>query len=250
MKIYCSYNKQFHNFLNDVVKLMLDTYASELKIDTLEEIELVNKNQYKIATDGRIISNSRIVVTSRLYERLPILDIDKLEGNEYYKNIKQTLYHEMGHINDMFYMPNLYSYALSDDCNKEQIAAQFWIEYIVEKRSVGFEGICEAVFCNNFIKKKWKCTVNSNVDNFNDNNFAFLTKYMPYFIARANHDNMREKYLSSMKNSLLRDYVNEVNNELERLEKIGLFDDIRILNKLYDVINSNYQNFMSAFRKC
>lgn len=43
MKIYCLYNQKFHRFLNEVVELILDTYGSQLNIDTLKEIELEKK---------------------------------------------------------------------------------------------------------------------------------------------------------------------------------------------------------------
>lgn len=68
MKVYGSYNQKYHRFLNEVVELILNTYGSQLNIETLEEMELVNKNEY--VTDGRVIDNHKIIVTSRLYELL------------------------------------------------------------------------------------------------------------------------------------------------------------------------------------
>lgn len=75
MKIYCLYNQKFHDFLNEVVELILDKYGSQLNIDTLEEVELVNKNTFQYDTDGRVVDSHKIIVTSRLYELLPSLDI-------------------------------------------------------------------------------------------------------------------------------------------------------------------------------
>ena len=53
MKIYCTYSQELHRFLNEVVKLVLDKYGSQLNINTLEEIELVNKRKYNYITDGK-----------------------------------------------------------------------------------------------------------------------------------------------------------------------------------------------------
>ena len=66
MKVYCSYNQELHNFLNKVVKLILNEYGPQLNLATLEEIELVNKNEFAYETDGKTVSNSKIIVTSRL----------------------------------------------------------------------------------------------------------------------------------------------------------------------------------------
>lgn len=70
MRVYCLYNQKFHGFFNEVVKLILDTYGSQLSIDTLEEIELVNENEFEYETDGRVVDSHKIIVTSRLYELL------------------------------------------------------------------------------------------------------------------------------------------------------------------------------------
>ena len=98
MKVYCLYNEVFDQFLKEVVQLILSKYSSQLNIESLEEIELVNKNVYPYETDGRIISNSKIVVTSRLYELLPCFDITTLKENENFIKLKKTLYHELRHI--------------------------------------------------------------------------------------------------------------------------------------------------------
>lgn len=65
------------------------------------------------------------MLTSRLYDILPNLDIDKLQKDENYRRIKQTIHHEMGHINDMFTMPKLYKYASDYGYNKEQETSRF-----------------------------------------------------------------------------------------------------------------------------
>ena len=113
MQIYCSYNQELNDFLNKVVRLVLDKYGTQLNISTLEEIELVNKRKYNYITDGKAYTG-RIEVTSRLYELLPTLDIEELEDNNEYKLLRKTLYHELGHINDMTLMPKLYGMMFKD----------------------------------------------------------------------------------------------------------------------------------------
>ncbi len=65
MRVYCSYKKEFNEFLIAVVKLVIKEYGYNLNIKSLEEIELVNKNVYSYPTDGRTIDKSKIIVTSR-----------------------------------------------------------------------------------------------------------------------------------------------------------------------------------------
>lgn len=249
MRIYCLYNQKFHIFLNEVVKLILDKYGSQLNIDTLEEIELVNKNQFEYETDGRIVDSRKIIVTSRLYELLPTLDIEKLNDNKNYKLLRQTLYHEMGHINDMVLMPSLYKYAFSEDKNEEQIVSQFWLEYLAEKRSDGFEGIENFDLCEQFVKENWKCTMISLDSNYNSKNFAYLVKVLPYFMAATQGPDIRNYYLSQIKNDLLKEFINDLDKEILELEKSDLFDDVAILSGIYDIINKYYKKFMTAFRK-
>lgn len=249
MKIYCLYNEEFDQFLKEVVQLILNKYGSQLNIESLKEIELVNKNTYSYETDGKVINNSKIIVTSRLYELLPTLDIKALENNIYFTTIKQTLYHEMGHINDMTALPKLYECAFNNDSNKEQIASQFWLEYIAEKRTTIFEGHQFWDLCDGFVKEDWKCTMCSLDENINSTNFAYLTKVLPYFMAGTKDVKVREKYINQIKNKLLVQYINELDIELKNLEEIYLFDDVAMLDKLYNVIDKYYHKFMLAFRK-
>ncbi len=162
MKIYCFYNYEYHIFLNKVVELVLNQYGSDLNISTLREIELRNINEFEIITDGRTVGNGKIIVTSRLYDLLPTLDIECLNENNNYKLLRQIIYHEMGHINDMAYMPNIYKCVLENIQNKVakiniSTASLFWLEYKDEKRSFGFENIYDLEICDSFVDSEWMC---------------------------------------------------------------------------------------------
>ena len=139
MKVYCSYNQELHQFFNEVVELVVNRYGTQLNLTTLEEIELIKKEEIPYETDGKVLSASKIIVTSRLYELLPNLEIDSLKNNEDYGMLRKTLYHEMGHINDMALMPNLYNCILESfenrNINADSIASLFWVEYVAEKRT-------------------------------------------------------------------------------------------------------------------
>lgn len=249
LKVYCLYNEGFDQFLKEVVQLILSKYGFQLNIESLKEIELVNKNTYSYETDGKVINNSKIIVTSRLYELLPILDIKALEDNINFTILKQTLFHEMGHINDMVLMPKLYKYAFSEDSNREQIASQFWLEYIAEKRTTIFEGFQSFDLCDGFVKEDWRCTMCSLDENINSTNFAYLTKVLPYFMVATKDINVREKYINQIKNKLLVQYINELDIELKNLEERYLFDDVTMLIGLYNIIDKYYHKFMLNFRK-
>lgn len=227
---------------------MLEKYGSKLNLDTLEEIELVDKNVYEYITDGRVIDCHKIVVTSRLYELLPSFRIEELNDNTNFKELKQTLYHEMGHINDMILMPVLYKYGFREDDSRERIVSQFWLEYIAEKRSYGFEGIKNFNFCDEFVKADWKCAINSFDSNFNTSNFAYLIKCLPYFMATTSEDKIRNFYLKQIKNKLLINFINALNEEIVKLESRELFDNVVVLYDLYNIMNRFYKKFMAAFR--
>lgn len=251
MKVYCSYNQELHNFLNKVVKLILNEYGPQLNLATLEEIELVNKNEFEYEKDGETVSNSKIIVTSRLYELLPTLNINQLKDNNYYKQLKQTIFHEMGHINDMVYMPNLYKYVLENSQKKTVnyifMSSLFWIEYIAEKRSFGFEKLYDMEICDDFVEAKWECSMSSNFTHFYDDNFYYLTKILPYFLVKTRPEDVRQEYVFKIKNSLVKKYIEELDVELKYLESIGIFDDLGLLNNLCNIIKKYEKLFLNKF---
>lgn len=252
MKVYCSYNEGYHNFLNKVVDSILDKYGSQLNISALEEIELVNKRKYKYITDGKAY-NGKIEVTSRLYELLPTLEIGELENNNDYKLIRKTLYHEMGHINDMVLMPKLYGRVFQDfrnrNVNIHSMSILLWVEYIAEKRASGFENVDDMEVCEDFITTDWQCSKFEPYFSDDNKNFYNLTKLMPYFLSRTMDRHIRGKYLWRIDNNLLKEYIIEIDKELNFLETRGAFDDLIILNGLYEIIDKYYKKFMNEYER-
>lgn len=252
MQIYCSYNQELHDFLNKVVGLILDKYGAMLNLDTLEEIELIDKKELPYETDGKVLSKSKIIITSRLYELLPTLEIDNLSNNDDYAMLRKTLYHEMGHINDMMFMPKLYNCVLVDfenrNVNADSISALFWLEYLAEKRTAFFENVYNLEICDDFVKRKWHCSIADPYAHYGEKNFFYLTKLLPYFMARTNKKDLREQYLNRIENKLLIQYINEIYNEVRFLETKGLFDDVCFLKRLYTIIDKYYNKFIKKYK--
>lgn len=251
MKVYCSYNKEYHKFLNKVVASILEKYGSQLDISALEEIELINKEVLPYETDGKILSSKKVIVTSRLYELLPTLKIGDLENNNDYKLLRKTLYHEMGHINDMKIVPNLYKCIFqgfqNDNVGLHFMSILLWVEYIAEKRTNGFENVDDMEVCEDFVLTEWQCSKFEPYFSHDNKNFYNLTKLIPYFLARTMDRQIREKYLCRIENNLLREYLIEIDKELNFLETQGIFDNAIILNGLYEIINEYYNKFIEQY---
>lgn len=181
--------------MNKVVELILDKYGSQLNLDTLEEIELIDKNELPYETDGKVLGNNKIIVTSRLYELLPTLEIDDLKNNKDYAMLRKTLYHEMGHINDITFIPKLYNCVLDNfehkNISADSIVSLFWIEYLAEKRTVSFENVYNMEICDELVKREWHCSIANPYANYGESNFFYLIKLLPYFMARTKDEDTR-----------------------------------------------------------
>ena len=182
---------------------------------------------------------------------LPTLEIDKLDNNDDYKMLRKTLYHEMGHINDMVFMPKLYNCVLESfenrSINAESISSLFWIEYLAEKRTSTFENVYNMEICDDLVTKKWHCSIADPYAHYGERNFFYLTKLLPYFIARTENENIREKYLKRIENKHVVDYINEIDAELKYLETNQIFDDPIILRGLYGIIDKYFNRFMNRY---
>lgn len=245
MKVSCSYSQNMDKFIKRVVDYTVDNYALDLDISALKSILLIPSSQLPYHTDGKTCNRgTEILVTSRLYELLPSLEIDKISDNINFKCIVNTLYHEMGHVNDWKKMPNLYMVVERADNIKHAWPALFWLEYISEKRSCSANLISYADFCSSFVKQEWK----SNQFNFqfaNEKNFFYLTKVLSYFMARTINYCDRNAYLGVCENELLKKLIADIDAEISKLEKIPLFDDPNKLEPLYKI----FDNYLSKFRK-
>lgn len=247
MRISCSYSKNMDKFLKRVVDYTVDNYAFDLDISALKSIQLIPSSQLPYPTDGKTCNRgTEILVTSRLYELLPSHEIDQLSDNMNFKCIVNTLYHEMGHVNDWKKMPGLYVAVERADNIKHAWPALFWLEYISEKRSCSTNLVSYAVFCNSFVRREWKSN-QFNLQFANEENFFYLTKVLSYFMARTINHCDRNAYLEVCKNELLKQLIADLDAEISKLEKLSLFDDPDKLEPLYKILDNYLSEFCKRF---
>lgn len=248
MKIFCKYNKEFDSFLKKTVKYTIDRYGQYLDVTSIEEIELQDIKNFSYETDGKTYDEGRkILLTSRLYELLPSFDIRKIKNDTNFKMLIDTQFHEMGHATDWKRMPNLYNAVIMHPTSEDGIASLFWVEYLAEKRSQDFSPLDYNSFCNEFAKNHWRA-YKSDLDSTGYDNFSYLCKVMPYFLVRTIEPNKRKQYLGIMENQLLKNFILEITEEIERLESIPFFDDPQELWGLYDIINKYFIEFQKAYK--
>ena len=248
MNIICSYNDNLKSFLVEIVQFVLTKYAKDLDLSNLTEVELFKKEDFPYSLDGRTTKGgTKIILTSRLFELLPCFSIEKLNGNADFNLILETLYHEMGHVNDWLLMQSLYRAVADASDPKDVMAVQFWLEYIAEKRSclLGLSQKAHIDFCEVFISWKWPAK-QFNYEDASMNNYFYLVKVIPYFLARSIDSMERADYLFRMRNLILKDFISDLDKEIKRIETIGLFDSVEPLRPLSQVINIYRPIFLNS----
>lgn len=250
MEIICKYSLLLQKFLEDVVEYTINLYSDKIKIESLKCIELVNRNELEIETDGRTIDKgTKIILTSRLYEKLPFLEINKLQDNDNFHMIVNTLFHEMGHVTDWKIMPNLYNCIKDDTPARNLLTSLFWVEFIAEKRSCEVDNVGCDEFCQDFVSREWKAyNFSYDADDMNENNFFYLNKLIPYFLAKITTSDEGKKYLDKIVNSLLKEYILELQEECTKLEKEMPFDDLNKLNDLFEIMDIFYRKFVRKYK--
>lgn len=247
MKVFCKYNVQLDIFLKDIVEYTLGILGEQLTLDALQEIELVDIKNFLYDTDGKTCDGGKkIIVTSRLYDKLPIYRIKELKENVNFIMIVNTMFHEMGHATDWLFMPNLYAAAENTSDGKSMITSIFWLEYLAERRSSEESLVDYIDYCHDFVRRKWSA-YKLDFQNASESNFYYLNKALSYFMARTTNISKRNQYLDKIVNPLLKDYVIDVGKEIENLENQMPVDDISILDDLYEIMNKYYKKFRDTF---
>lgn len=243
MRVICQYHKSYDILLKDMVVHTIMKHEGELDLSGLEEIVLVDQREIQFPTDGRVVDGRQIVLSSRLFEQLPTCNIQELlaQENENFQMILNTLYHEMGHISDQKKYPQIYEYAnhIRENDGKGSVAL-FWTEYLAEKRTAK-GNLQKKHFCEQFSKRGWKITKN-NISDATCDNFFYLNKILPYFIARTD-ERSRRKYLEKTGNQILIAYEEELRSELSKLEQEAPFDDIGQLDRMDAIMDEYYHRF-------
>ncbi len=246
MKVICKYDRDLEAFLKKTVRYTLNKYGKDLNLSRLEKIELKSISEFEIETDGRSYDGTTIIVTSRLYDTLPSHDIRKLKSNKDFRVIVNTLYHELGHISDWTEYPTIYKYGSEMEEPRRGLPALFWLEYLAEKRSFNTGENDKSDFCTQFVERKWhpyKC----DFEHASIDNFFYLNKSLPYFIVGISDKNAYEYYIGQIDNKMLVEYIDELIQELNRLETLLPFDDVDILANLYKIMNDYYKRFKKKY---
>lgn len=187
-----------------------------------------------------------LIVTSRLYDKLEQLNIKYIENTENFRLIINTLYHEMGHASDWKKMPRLYGLVEDNATSALGLASLFWTEYLAEKRNCEKGLVSHDSFCLDVAQREWK-VYKVDFGKVGTNNFFYLCKVLPYFMGRTIEPKKRKKYLDIMKNSLVKEFILELDQEIKHLEKEYPFDAPEKLRDLYDIMNKFYKKFKKAF---
>lgn len=247
IKVFCEYNSELDVFLKSIIRYIFSTLDHSLNLKALEEIELVDVSTFPYETDGRVINEGKkILLTSRLYSKISTYNIYELENDENFIHIINTLYHELGHVSDMAAMPNIYKAAQKLDNIKQMLPSYFWAEYIAEKRSSTIIPADHSDYCNDFVRRRWRCN-KFNFETATEDNFFYLCKAMSYYMGRTTVLDSRHQYNSKMTNPLLQMFVTEIEKELNLLDCRIPFDRVETLSKLYDIMNEYYIKFKKQY---
>ncbi len=247
MRVQCMYNQKYEIFLEAVVDYVIDRWGNELDLSGLETIELVDISKFNYETDGKVYNEGKnILVTSRLYDELDVLDINECKNSNTFKLIVSTLYHELGHVSDWKKMPNLYRIVEENPMSAEGVASLFWLEYIAEKRNTEKKLVDHDSFCTDVAKSEWHA-YKTEFGRAGSDNFAYLCKVLPYFMGRTIDLQKRKKYMGIMKNRLVKEFIIELDKEIKKLEKEYPFDDSKKLQGLYNIINIFFNKFRQAY---
>lgn len=247
MKVVCRYDADLQRFLNEVVDFCMDKYGKGLQLKQLQEIELKEKSELNYKKDGMICENGeKIVLSSRLYEMLPRLDIEKLSNNDTFKLLIYSLYHEMCHVSDFEIYPQLYHRAVHTQNKWDALAMIFWLEYLVEKRCCQRLGIIECELYEQFKNKKLCCNIFDTITG-DVSNFFYFSKCLSYLVARIMWGEGKNEYLQQISDLLLKEYVEKLVEELSKLEKQGFFDDENKLSQLIFIMKRYYKKSLHAY---
>lgn len=249
MKVVCEYDADLQRFLKEVVDLCIAKYGEGLHLKQLREIELKNKSAFDYEKDGNICENGeKIVLSSRLYEMLPTLDIKKINNNDKFKVLIYSLYHEMCHVSDFEMYPNLYYRAMHTQNKWDALAMIFWLEYLVEKRCCQRLGIIECELYEQFQSEKLCCNI-FDITTGNVSNFFYFTKCISYLVAKIMWGEEEKEYLQKICDRLLREYVEELVEELSKLENQGFFDEENKLTQLTFIMKQYYKKSLQAYER-
>lgn len=192
-------------------------------------------------SDGRMTDAHSILISSRLYNQLPTLDINNLQGNEKFQLIVRTLFHELCHISEITTMPKIHRYSFSHK-NIGYMIALFWIEYIVERKTCAKINSQIDELCIDAAENDWSIS-KLNFTDADCSNYFYLTKVLAYVIARVRATGEMTIYLKTIRNPIVKSMIYELNKEVTHLEVLYPFDNMEILNEIKRLFEKYWESF-------
>lgn len=240
MIIRCFYDSNLDLFLNQLVSNCIENYCSDLTLEHLDKIELLKNSDYPSESDARFCMNEKkIIINSRLFDSLPVYDIEKLSTNDDFKQITYTLCHELYHVSDSITYPNLYKIGSSTTNLWEALSILFWLEYLVEQKCHSRIGKTNCELYDEFENINFCCT-EFNLETWGSENFFFFTKSLSYFVSMIMWENDGKEHLNNVKDSLLCEYIKELSEELSKLDQLDFFDTPEQLYDLQQIMKKYY----------
>ena len=234
----CKFNKNYEVFLKLVYKYVVDNFAKDFNLSVLNKVEIVPS--LPCSSDGRI-EGTNILLSKRLYDLLPTLDLDLLRDNNDFDLIVSTLYHELCHLNERTILPNIHAICNRDDIDIDYFVAQFWIEYIVEIKTNAVFKRNKSKFCDDIALNEWKIN-KADYDTQNTTNYFYLIKVLPYALAYCH--NQKSDYVVQIKNPIVRNMVIELYDAISNVQNKYPVDDMNSLNEIKRIFSTYQKTFL------
>lgn len=235
----CKFNKNYEVFLKHVYEYVVENFAKDFNLSVLNKIEIVPS--LPCLSDGRI-EGTNILLSKRLYDLLPALDLDLLRDNNDFNFIVSTLYHELCHLNEQTILPNIHAICNRDDIDIDYFVAQFWIEYIVETKTNAIFKRNKSKFCDDIAINGWKIN-KADYDTQNTTNYFYLIKVLPYALAYCH--NQKSDYVAQIKNPIVRNMVIELYDAISNIQDKYPVDDMNSLNEIKRIFFTYQKTFLN-----
>ena len=234
----CKFNKNYEVFLKHVYEYVVKNFVKDFNVSVLNKIEIVPS--LPCSSDGRI-EGTNILLSKRLYDLLPTLDIDLLRDNNDFNLIVSTLYHELCHLNERTILPNFHAICNRDNIDIDYFVAQFWIEYIVETKTNAIFKRNKSKFCDDIAINEWKIN-KADYDTQNTTNYFYLIKVLPYALAYCH--NQKSDYVAQIKNPIVRNMVIELYDAISNVQNKYPVDDMNSLNEIKRIFSTYQKKFL------
>lgn len=232
----CEFNKNYEIFLAEVYEYVVSNFARDFNLSSLNKIEI--EESLPGLSDGRMIDPNNILLSKRLYDLLPILDIASLYGNDDFDSIVGALCHELCHINEQSVMPSIHEICYNEIKDINYCVALFWIEYIVETKTNAKITRNKSNFCKDVALCNWNI-IKFNYEDADTSNYFYLIKILSYVLANC----QMPTYSNTIKNTTVKNMVIELYDAISQIKGLYPFDSINNLDEIKRIFLSYKKQF-------